>query len=181
MHRSVTGLYYAVLGNVWAFVVLLVLSGFCFGYLVPRAQRSIFAKVTTDLPAKVLDVYFMTWTPDQARRFLHDIGPEGRAAYQRFYLTLDFWFPTLITSLLYCSMLALVFPEGSRLAWLSPLGMLGWLLDTAENLTHFVMARTYPDLPDFALKFGPRFTYWKWVLAIATPLVAVAGVVARRI
>jgi hypothetical protein len=28
---------------------------------------------------------------------------------------------------------------------------------------------------------GPQFTYWKWVLAIVTPLVAVAGFVTRLV
>jgi hypothetical protein len=111
------------------------------------------------------------WKPQQARRFLQDIGAEGRRAYQKFYLYLDFWFPTLITSLMYCSFLALAFPQGSRFAWLAPLGMLGWLFDTAENLTHFGMARSYPHLSSLALKLWSQFTYWKRVLAIVTPLV----------
>jgi hypothetical protein len=181
MLKPVTDQFYALLGNGWAFGVLFVLSGILFGYVVPRAQKAIFAHVTTDLPRKVLDVHVMTWTPTQARRFLEDIGPEGRRAYQRFYLYLDFWFPTLITSLMYCSFLALAFPQGSRFAWLAPLGMLGWFLDTAENVTHYRMARDYPDLSRFALKAGPLFTYWKWVLAIVTPLVGVAGFVVRLV
>jgi hypothetical protein len=123
---------------------LFVLSGILFGYAVPRAQKAIFAHVTTDLPPKVLDVHFMTWTPP-----------------------------------IYWSLLALVFPQGSRFAWLVPLGLLGWVFDTAENITHFRMARSYPHLSSFALKFGPQFTYWKWMLAIVTPLVAVAGFAAR--
>jgi hypothetical protein len=40
---------YAILGNWWAFGILFVLSGMMFGYLVPRAQKAIFAHVTTDL------------------------------------------------------------------------------------------------------------------------------------
>jgi len=57
--------------------------------------------------------------------------------------------------------------------------VLGWSLDVAENVTHFTMAPSYPRLPGFALRFGSQFTYWKWVLAIVTPLVALAGFVAR--
>jgi hypothetical protein len=82
---------------------------------------------------------------------------------------------------MYCSFLALAFPEGSRFAWLAPLGMLGWVFDTAENITHFMMARSYPHLSSFALKVGPQFTYWKWVLSIVTPLFAVAGFIARLV
>jgi len=36
----------------------------------------------------------MTCKSEQARRFLEDIGPEGRMAYQKLYLCLDFWFST---------------------------------------------------------------------------------------
>jgi hypothetical protein len=179
--KSATDLFYDVLGNWWAFGILFVLSGIMFGYLTPRAQKPIFAHVTTDLPAKVLDVHFLTWTPVEARRLLEGIGPQGRRAYQNFYLYLDFWFPTLITSLTYCSFLALAFPQGTRFAWLAPLGMLGWLFDVAENVNHYTMARDYPDLSRSALKFGPRFTYWKWVLAIVTPMIGAAGFVARLI
>ncbi len=42
----------------------------------------------------------MTCKPQQARRFLEDIGPEGRIAYQKLYLHLDVWFPALITRLM---------------------------------------------------------------------------------
>lgn len=179
MPTSITGVFYTILGNWWAFSILFVLSGIMFGYLVPRAQKAIFAHVTTDLPPKVLDVHVMTWTPVEARRLLEEIGPQGRRAYRNFYLYLDFWFPTLITSLMYCSLLALAFPSGSRFAWLVPLGMLGWLFDLAENVTHYTMACNYPDLSGFALKFAPLFTFWKWVLAIVTPIVGVAGFLAR--
>jgi hypothetical protein len=181
MLTSLLDLFYAALGNWWAFGVLFVLSGILFGYLVPRAQKPIFAHATTDLPPKVLDVHFMTWTPAEARRLFADIGPQGRKAYQKFYLYLDFWFPTLITSLLYCSFLALAFPRGSRLAWVVPLGMVGWFFDAAENVTHYTMARNYPNLSSSALKYGPLFTYAKWVLAMVTPVVGVVGFIARLV
>ncbi len=57
MLTSVTSLFYHTLGNWWVFSILFALSGIMFGYLVPRAQKAIFAQVTTDLPSKVLDVH----------------------------------------------------------------------------------------------------------------------------
>jgi len=179
MLKAFTDLIYNVLGNWWAFSALLVLSGVLFGYVVPRAQRPIFAHAPPDLPRKVLDVHMMTWTPAQARRLLEEIGPEGRRAYQAFYLQVDFWFPTLVTSLLYCSLLALAFPQGSRFAWLAPWGMLGWVFDEAENITHFRMVRSYPKLSGLSLRWGPVFTYCKWLLAIVTPVIGVVGFVGR--
>jgi hypothetical protein len=43
------------------------------------------------------------------------------------------------------------------------------------------MARNYQNLSCFALKFGPLFTYWKWMLAIVTPIIGGAGFVARLV
>jgi hypothetical protein len=44
-----------------------------------------------------------------------------------------------------------------------------------------MIARSYPQLSSFALNVGPQFTYWKWALAIVTPLVAVAAFVVRLV
>ena len=179
--QSAIGLLHAALGNWWALAILFVLSGVMFGVVVPKAKKGIFAQVASDLPAKVLDEYFLTWTPQQARRFFEDIGPEGRKAYRTFYRRLDFWFPSLVTSLMYCSLLTLAYPPGSGFAWIAPLGLVGWLFDNAENITHFRMARDYPDLSASSLEYGPKFTYWKWVLAVVTPLASLPGFVGQLI
>jgi hypothetical protein len=41
------------------------------------------------------------------------------------------------------------------------------------------MARTYPDLTDFSLAFGPGFTFAKWVLIFALPAIAAIGIAGR--
>jgi hypothetical protein len=169
------------LGTCWVFGGLFLLTGFVFGYLVPRAKAPIFAAVATDLPKRVLDEYMMTWRASDAERFFLEIGPEGREAYRVFYRRTDFWVPGLVISLFYVSFLALALPPSSPLSWVPILGFAGWPCDLAENINHYRMSSRYPRLTSPALVAGPLFTLMKWVLAVVLPLVGIAGFVARVI
>jgi hypothetical protein len=178
LHHSLL-LIHTWLGNWRAFGGLFLLTGFVFGYLVPRAKAPIFAAVTTDLPKRVLDEYMMTWRARDAQRFFGEISSQGREAYRTFYRRTDFWFPGLVISLCYVSFLALAFPSGSSLYWIPILGFAGWPCDLAENINHYRMSSSYPQLTSSALVVGPLFTLMKWVLAVILPLVGIAGFVAR--
>jgi hypothetical protein len=169
----------AALGTWPAFGVLILLCLIVFGYLVPKAKAPIFVSLGTKLPHKVLDEYFPSWTPQIADRFLAAIGPDGRAAYRRFYLTMDFWFPGAMASLTIASLLLIAFPPTSGWAWLCVIAAPSWLFDIAENITHFRMAGSYPNLPSVAVKFGPWFTRAKWVFAILPLPIALVGFVFR--
>jgi hypothetical protein len=162
------------------FGVLLLLCCVLFGYLVPKAKAPIFANVTANLPHKVLDEYVPSWTPEIANGFLAAIGPDGRAAYRRFYWIMDFWFPGATASLATASLLLLAFPPDSGWAWLCCIAAISWLFDVAENITHFQMAATYPRLPSFALTYGPLFTRAKWIFAITPLPIALAGLAFHR-
>ena len=169
----------AAIGNWPAFGILILLCLLFFGYLVPKAKAPIFANVGTKLPHKVLDEYFPSWTPQIADRFLAAIGPDGRAAYRRFYLTMDFWFPGATASLTTASLMLIAFPPTSGWAWLCVIAALSWLFDVAENITHFQMDGSYPNLSSAAVKFGPLFTRAKWVFAIVPLPIALVGLVFR--
>ena len=170
---------HAWLGNWWAFGALFVLTGVIFAVVVPRAKAPIFMTLTTDLPKRVLDEYMMTWRARDAERFFREIGPEGREAYRVFYRRTDFWFPVLVISLLYVSFLSLAFPPSSPLSWIPILGFAGWPCDLAENINHYTMSSSYPQLTSPALVVGPMFTLMKWTLAVILPLVGIAGFLAR--
>ena len=180
MHNALL-MIHAWLGNWWAFGALFLLTGLIFGVVVPRAKAPIFRAATTDLPKRVLDEYMMTWRAGDAERFFREIGPEGRAAYRTFYRRTDFWFPGLVISLLYVSFLALAFPPSSPLSWVPLLGFAGWPFDLAENINHYRMSSSYPQLASTALSIGPAFTLAKWLLAVALPLVGAAGLIARAV
>ena len=100
-------------------------------------------------------------------------------SYRTFYRRTDFWFPGLVISLFYVSFLALAFPPSSPLSWIPILGFAGWPCDLAENINHYRMSSSYPQLTSPALVVGPLFTLMKWVLAVILPLVGIAGFVAR--
>ncbi len=180
MSFSVSGMIMdcvSTIGTWPVFGILILLCFLLFGYLVPKAKAPIFANVGTRLPHKVLDEYFPTWTPQIADSFLAAIGPDGRAAYRRFYLTMDFWFPGAVAALTIASLMLIAFPATSGWAWLCVITAPSWLFDVAENVTHFQMAGSYPNLSSFAVKFGPSFTRLKWVFAIIPlPLVLVGFV-----
>jgi hypothetical protein len=169
----------AVIGTWPAFGILILLCLVLFGYLVPKAKAPIFANIGTTLPHKVLDEYFPSWTPQIADNFLAAIGPDGRAAYRRFYLTMDFWFPGAMASLTIASLLLIAFPPASRRAWLCVIAAPSWLFDAAENITHFRMAGSFPNLSPSAVRLGPFFTRAKWVFAILPLPVAMVGIIFR--
>jgi hypothetical protein len=164
----------AALGTWPAFGSLILLCFLFFGYLVPRAKAAIFADAATT-PHKVLDEHFPTWTPQIAEGFLAAVGPGGRAAYRRFYLTMDFWFPGAVASLTIASLMLIAFPPASGWAWLCFLAAPSWLFDAAENITHYRMAGGYPRLSPLALRVGPFFTRAKWIFAILPLPIAMAG------
>lgn|GEM_PF-3414940 len=159
------------------FGILLLLSSLLFGYLVPKAKAPIIANAATKLPRKVLDEYFPSWTPQIAEGFFSAIGPEGRAAYRRFYLIMDFWFPGAIASLTTASLMLIAFPPTSGWVWLCVIAVPAWLFDVAENVTHFQMAGSYPSLSSIALKFGPLWTRAKWAFAIVPLPIALVGLI----
>jgi hypothetical protein len=171
----------ATLGTWPAFATLMLLCLLFFGVLVPRAKAPIFDDLTVELPRKVLDEYFPTWTPPIADRFLQAIGPDGRAAYRRFYWTMDFWFPGATASQAIASLLLIAYPPTSGWGWLCAIAAPSWLFDVAENITHFQMARGYPILSPIAVRLGPIFTGAKWVWAILPLPVAVVGLLIRYI
>jgi hypothetical protein len=167
----------ATLGTWPAFGILILLCWLFFGYLVPKAKAPIFANVVTRLPHKVLDEYFPSWTPENADSFFAAIGSDGRAAYRRFYLTMDFWFPGAIASLAIASIMLIAFPPTSGWAWICVIAVPSWLFDLAENITHFRMAGSYPNLSPNAVKFGHLFTLAKWASAMIPLPIALVGLV----
>ena len=159
----------------WLSLLCLIFASICFGYLVPTAQKPIFANCSDAKVTKVLDERIMTWKADDAEQFYHAVGPEGRHAYQLFFLKLDFWFPSLSASLFYISLLSYAFPVGRKYSTLNLLPIIGWLMDVFENINHYTMAVAYPNLSSFSLTFGPVFTFAKWFFVMAIPIIALIG------
>lgn len=165
-----------IFGHWWVAVLLLVATICIFAFLVIPGAKEVVSHGPGE--TKLLDEYIMTWKPDDARRFLGAIGPEGREAYRAFYLRSDFWFPELAQTLFFISLFSLAFPAGSRFAWLNVTPIALWLVDAAENINHFTMAGSYPNLSEFSLTAGPVFTWLKCAFTFAPPIIALLGFIA---
>ena len=171
--RAISNWLAWALGRIWLTTILGVLSTAIFSFIVPAAVGVVTTNRT--VVPKILDEYIMTWTPEDARHLYSALGPQGRLAYQAYYLHLDFWFPVLTLTLFYIGLLSLAFPRNSRFALLNLLPILLYFSDAAENLNHFMMAKLYPNLPSFSLQFGPVFTFVKWVLIGGLLVLAIIG------
>jgi hypothetical protein len=154
-------------------LVLGFVAALMFGYLVPHGVAEVTANRT--LAPRILDEYYLTWTADDARHLFAALGPNGRRAYQTFYLKLDFWFPVLSLAAFYTGLLSLAFPQGARWAWLNLLPLVMYLADMTENLNHFAMAANYPELMPAQLTIGPYLSLLKYMLITSLPMFALMG------
>lgn len=166
------------LGRWWVAIGAAAIAAVMFAWAVPRGVEHVTNGRT--LWPKILDEYYPTWTEADARNLYAALGPAGRLAYRAFYLQLDFWIPMLSLSICYAALLSLAFPAGSRWRALNLLAVVMYFSDVAENLNHFTMAGSYPDLPTVQLTLGPWFTLIKYALITLLPVAMIIGFVARR-
>jgi hypothetical protein len=163
----------------WSICILFgVIATIMFTVLVPNGVATITANRT--LAPRILDEYYLTWSADDARQLFAVLGATGRRAYQLFYLKLDFWFPLMSLSVFNASLLSLAFPQGTRWSRVNLLPIPMYLSDMGENLNHFMMAGSYPDLPAWQLAIGPFLSLTKYVLITALPIFALLGFWANR-
>jgi hypothetical protein len=166
------------LGHWWVCIVFGLIAVLMFTVLVPNGVNEVTANRT--LAPRILDEYYPSWTAQNAQTLFASLGASGRRAYQLFYLKLDFWFPVLSLSMFYAGLLSLAVPQSSRWRQVNILPIAMYLFDLAENLNHFSMAGSYPDLPAAQLAVGPILTLLKYALITGLPLLAVAGFAKKR-
>lgn len=159
-------------------IVFGLIATLMFTWLVPAGVAEITANRT--IAPRILDEYYLTWTAGDARQLYQALGSGGRAAYQQFYLYLDFWFPVLSLTVFYTALLSLAFRQGTRFAWLNLVPLLMYACDIGENINHFTMAGSYPLLPPLQLQIGPWLSLVKYLLITGLPLVAFAGFIYNR-
>ena len=149
-----------------------------FTVLVPNGVAEVTQNRT--VAPRILDEYYLTWTANDARHLYEALGATGRAAYQDYYLKLDFWFPVLSLTIFYAAMLSLAFPRGRRWSWLNLTPIPMYFTDMFENLNHFMMAGSYPDLPSLQLTIGPWLSLIKYLLITMLPVIALVGFATNR-
>ncbi len=161
-----------LLGRYPVLLLLAAASTATFVHFLPQQ----IAKVTlggTRGGAKLLDEHLPTWTAADADLLLSGLGAAGRQAYRHFYLSFDFYFPALLSSLMLVSLLAILLRHRTRARYVALLPVVPYLFDFAENLNHLTMLGSWPDRPAFCWAVGPLFTAGKWI-----SLFGVLGVVA---
>jgi hypothetical protein len=87
-----------LLGRYSVLYVLAVASTATFAYFLPHQIEKATLGGTRG-GAKLLDKHIPTWTAQDADLLLSGLGAAGRQAYRHFYLTYDFYFPALLSSL----------------------------------------------------------------------------------
>jgi hypothetical protein len=169
--RAADGLL-LMLGRYPVLLLLAAASTATFAYFLPKQ----IAMVTLDGTrggAKILDEHIPTWTMQDADLLLSGLGAAGRQAYRHFYLTFDFYFPALLSSLTLVSLLSLLLRDRTRARYIAFVPFVPYLFDFAENLNHLTMLGAWPDHPAFCWTVGPWLTAGKWI-----SLFCVVGIVA---
>jgi len=106
------------------------------------------------------------------------LGSSGREAYVHFYLTFDFYFPALISSLMMISLLMLLLAHHRRLMILAYTPVIAYLCDFFENTTNLLISSSWPAQPVVLWTLGPVWTFCKWsAIFISLGLIAMAAVI----
>lgn len=135
--------------------------------------------VTAKAPEmRLFDMSPLGYSPEYAKELLGAIGPEGRDAYLKIQLPLDFVYPGLF-ALTYSLMLVWLFKKrldvNSKLFFLSLLPAAAGFFDYMENLCIIVMLRSYPGIHPGVVRASSTFSQLKSVLTIAFFIVLLCG------
>ena len=169
--RAADGLL-RLLGRYPVLLLLALAATATFAHFLPQQIQKVTLGGTRG-GAKLLDEHVLAWRVQDADLLLSGLGDAGRQAYRHFYLTFDFYFPALLSSLTLVSLLALLLRGRPRARNVAFLPVVPYLFDFAENLNHLTMLGAWPEHPAFCWVIGPWFTAGKWV-----SLFGVLGVVA---
>ncbi len=146
-----------LLGRYSVLYVLAVASTATFAYFLPHQIEKATLGGTRG-GAKLLDKHIPTWTAQDADLLLSGLGAAGRQAYRHFYLTYDFYFPALLSSLALVSLLSILLRHRNRARYLVFLPVMPYVFDFAGNVNHLTMLEAWPDHPAFCWAVGPWLT-----------------------
>jgi len=129
-------------------------------FYIPGFPGSIQA-ITRDYKESVIPDMRFGYDAEDLSIFLKEIGPDGRAAFQRMHLTIDLLFPLIYGLLL--GLLIHRFTDQSELSGkhLYLLAFCPVIFDLIENFFLIYITNQYPSLPKLA-DFVQIFTYGKF-------------------
>jgi hypothetical protein len=111
------------------------------------------------------------YTHAYAEKLLDAIGPEGRAAYLKQQLPIDFVYPGLF-AVTYTLMLVWLFSKSfdlrSKVFLLALIPAAAGLFDYLENIGIIFMIKSFPDLNPYLVSISSTFSILKSLLTIAS-------------
>jgi hypothetical protein len=114
------------------------------------------------------------YSMDRVQEVLGSYGPDGMALNARIQL-LDLFNPALYSLILAC--LTFLLWKGRGPNWLPLVALLGGVGDYLENITLFLMARSYPDISDGMVNLSSSLSLIKNVLLPIAALPFLIGLV----
>ena len=127
--------------------------------------------VTANAPGmRLFDMSPLGYSPQYAKDLLDSIGSEGRDAYLKLQLPLDFVYPGLF-ALAYSLMLVWLFKKsydsGSKIFFLALVPVAAGFFDYMENLGVIFMLRSYPGIDPGTVQASSAFSLLKSALTTA--------------
>lgn len=135
--------------------------------------------VTAQAPGmRLFDMSPLGYSHEYAEELLRNIGPEGREAYLKFQLPLDFIYPGFF-AMTYSLMLVWLFKKrldpGSRLFFLALVPSAAGFFDYMENLGIIIMLRSYPGIQPGVVLASSTFSLLKSVLTVLFYILLLGG------
>jgi hypothetical protein len=162
--------------NGW--LVLLFLAGeILFNAVILPAQQARIKAGSGEVGP--IDLQFF-YTPEKAYSMIESYGDAGRASYRAFELTGDIIYPivyTLFFSLAITWLFQRGFAGDSQMHKYNAVPFGAWLFDLLENLSIVIMLSIYPSTPALLAWIATIFTMLKWLFALVTILLLLAGLV----
>ncbi|WP_421701075.1 hypothetical protein [Aliiroseovarius sp.] len=114
------------------------------------------------------------YSPDRVNEILGSYGPEGMSLYNRIQI-LDVFNPALYS--LVAAALTYLLWRGRGPAWVCLMPLMGGFGDYAENVTLFLIARAFPDVPEGLVQVSSALSLIKNGLLVIGMSPLVIGIV----
>jgi hypothetical protein len=127
------------------------------------------------------DLHF-SYTSEQARTLLTELGEKGRTFYALFELSADVVYPVVYT-LFMCSLIGfgwkkVILAQPPR-PWVLLVPSTTFIFDVLENLGIVLFLTMYPTISDSIVAWVSLCTSLKWISAVVVAVVAIVGLLRR--
>jgi len=162
--------------NGWLVLILLAADIFFNAVAMPSQQAKIESGSGGTGPIDLQLFY----TADKVYEMIESYGPEVRASYRAFEMTVDIIYPIVYT-LFFSLALTWLFQRGfvpsSNFQKYNVVPFGAWLFDLLENICIVTMLSIYPSTPAILGSLAGIFTLIKWLFAGTTIILMLIGLI----